>query len=55
VFEPFYRPGGRAEAAGGWGLGLALVKQIAGLHGGSVRVEAGESGGARFVVEFADG
>lgn len=50
VFEPFYRPGGHGEAAGGWGLGLALVRQIAERHGGSVRLEAPADGGARFVV-----
>lgn len=52
VFEAFYRPAGRSEAAGGWGLGLALVKQIAELHGGTVRCENAEGGGARFVVEL---
>lgn len=52
VFEPFYRPSGRAESAGGWGLGLALVRQIAGHHGATVRYEAPADGGARFVVEF---
>lgn len=50
VFEPFYRPGGYGESAGGWGLGLALVRQIAERHNGSVRVEAPSDGGARFVV-----
>jgi signal transduction histidine kinase len=52
VFEPFYRPAGRSEAAGGWGLGLALVRQIAEHHGGSVRAEAAPGGGARFVVDL---
>ncbi len=52
IFEPFYRPAGRAEAAGGWGIGLALVRQIAELHGASVRCEAAEGGGAAFVVRL---
>lgn len=50
LFEPFYRPSGRGEAAGGWGLGLALVRQIAGRHHGTVRHETPPDGGARFVV-----
>ncbi|TKT76112.1 HAMP domain-containing sensor histidine kinase [Aquamicrobium sp. LC103] len=50
VFEPFYRPSGRGEAAGGWGLGLALVRQIAERHGGAVRYESPPDGGACFVV-----
>ena len=52
VFEPFYRPEGRSETAGGWGLGLSLVRQIAGHHGASVRHEAPAGGGACFVVVF---
>src|SRR5690606_24423297 len=52
VFEPFYRPSGRSEQAGGWGLGLALVRQIAQHHGASVRQETPADGGARFVVTF---
>lgn len=55
VFEPFYRPAGRAEAAGGWGLGLALVRQIARRHGGEVRCGARPDGGSAFVVELAAG
>ena len=52
VFEPFYRPSGRSEAAGGWGLGLALVRQIAEHHGATARYEAQPGGGACFVVTF---
>ena len=52
IFEPFYRPAGRGEAAGGWGLGLALVRQIAEHHGGTVRCEAPATRGACFIVEF---
>jgi two-component system, OmpR family, sensor kinase len=54
VFEPFYRPSGRGEAAGGWGLGLALVRQIAEHHGATVRCEAQADGGACFVVTFPE-
>ncbi|WP_202334563.1 sensor histidine kinase [Mesorhizobium sp. L-8-3] len=55
VFEPFYRPSGRSETAGGWGLGLSLVRQIARHHGASLRYETPADGGARFVVEFPAG
>ena len=52
IFEPFYRPSGRGESAGGWGLGLALVRQIADLHGGRVRCEMREGGGSAFIVDL---
>ncbi|HEY2558690.1 MAG TPA: ATP-binding protein [Caldimonas sp.] len=52
IFEPFFRLPGHAEQAGGVGLGLALVKQIASRHGGSVRCEARDGGGSRFVIEL---
>ncbi len=52
VFEPFYRPRGHGEDAGGWGLGLALVRQIARRHGGDVRHATPEGGGAVFVVDL---
>ena len=55
VFEPFYRPSGRGEQAGGWGLGLSLVRQIAQRHGATVRQETPADGGARFVVTFPQG
>ena len=53
VFEPFYRPAGVGEDRGGWGLGLALVRQIARHHGGSVLCTSGPEGGSRFTVLLA--
>jgi signal transduction histidine kinase len=48
VFEPFYR---RPDAApSGAGLGLAIVRQIARVHGGDVQYSRREGGGSRFVV-----
>lgn len=52
IFEPFYRPAGSGEAAGGWGLGLALVRQIAELHQGSVACDSPDAGGSRFTVRL---
>ncbi len=49
IFEPFFRLPGHAEQAGGVGLGLSLVKQIAERHGGQVRCEGREGGGSCFV------
>ena len=50
IFEPFYRLPGHAEHAGGVGLGLSLVRQIAQRHGGQVACLAREGGGSRFVI-----
>jgi signal transduction histidine kinase len=50
IFEPFYRLRNAPESAGGAGLGLALVRQIAQRHGGSVRCLPRAGGGACFHV-----
>ncbi|WP_338815864.1 two-component system sensor histidine kinase RstB [Enterobacter hormaechei] len=53
VFEPFVRlDPSRDRATGGCGLGLAIVRSIAKAMGGSVRCEASELGGARFVFSW---
>ena len=52
IFEAFYRLPGHAEQAGGVGLGLSLVKQIAERHGGSVHCTAREGGGSCFELRF---
>lgn len=52
IFEPFYRLPGASEREGGVGLGLSLVRTIAGRYGGRVRCEDRPGGGARFVLEL---
>ena len=53
VFEPFYRgPAAERNSTPGSGLGLSLVRHVVRAHGGSVRVEAREGGGASLVVEL---
>lgn len=51
IFEPFFRVDkSRSRQMGGVGLGLALVREIALLHGGSVRAEVRAEGGTAFRV-----
>jgi len=53
VFEPFSQAAESGGRAGGMGLGLALVKALTELHGGSVDVESdGLDKGARFTVRL---
>ena len=52
IFEAFFRLPGQAEREGGVGLGLALVRQIATRHGGSVRCLAREGGGSCFELRL---
>ena len=50
VFDRFVR--GAADRGGSSGLGLAIVRAVAESHGGSVRLERGDGGGARFAVRL---
>ncbi|VVE06382.1 ATP-binding protein [Pandoraea fibrosis] len=51
IFEPFHRlDSSRNRATGGFGLGLAIVRRIALLHGGRVGVDTSPLGGARFTI-----
>jgi len=50
LFERFVR--GRGDGGGGSGLGLAIVRAVATSHGGTVTIERGDLGGARFVVRL---
>ena len=54
VWEPYVRLNRSAESAtGGSGIGLSVVRELVGLHGGAAWIEsAGASGGARIVVEL---
>jgi signal transduction histidine kinase len=54
VFERFRQAdSGNARAHGGLGLGLAIVRHLAELHGGSAAVESdGRGQGATFTVEI---
>lgn len=47
IFEPFY-----STKASGTGLGLANVRKIAQMHGGTVWAEQGDETGARFVLRL---
>jgi len=51
VFERFYRGDG-ARTRPGSGLGLAIVAQVVSAHGGQVRAERAEGGGALLTATF---
>lgn len=51
IFQPFFRVDkSRSRAYGGVGLGLALVWEIAALHGGSIEVEESSPCGTTMLV-----
>ncbi len=56
IFERFHRvKGAQSRTHEGTGIGLALVKELAGLHGGTVGVESREGRGTTFTVSVKTG
>jgi two-component system heavy metal sensor histidine kinase CusS len=51
VFDRFYR-GDASRSSAGTGLGLALVKSIVDLHGGSARIESESGRGTTVILTF---
>lgn len=55
VFESFFRlPRDAKSRSSGSGIGLAVVRELARLHGGDAWVTSAPGGGARVVVQFPD-
>lgn len=53
IFEPFTRvDDSRDRDSGGYGLGLAIVGQIAQAHQGEVSLHSSMLGGAKFIIEW---
>ena len=50
IFQPFQR--GKGKLPRGTGLGLFISKSIVEAHDGTIKIDKGENGGARFNVRF---
>ncbi|HMB93894.1 MAG TPA: two-component regulator propeller domain-containing protein [Rhodothermales bacterium] len=52
IFDRFERVNGTPSEASGTGIGLALAKDLAELHGGTILVESEEGFGSAFIVHL---
>ncbi len=52
VFETFFRGAYSTLLPGGTGLGLPIAREIARVHGGTIRIEDNAPGGTRFLIEL---
>ena len=52
LFEPFRRSGTARTARRGAGLGLAIVRAVAGVHGGTVTAQPRDGGGLVLRIEL---
>lgn len=55
IFDPFFQVTAKNKASSGLGIGLALAKQLAELHGGSIKAfSEGKNKGSTFIVKLPE-
>jgi len=52
IFDPFYRGANARAVSSGFGLGLALARRVAEIHGGTIRATNLPNGGAEIELSI---